>query len=91
MNVGEKIGLLPKAEYECEDCECGLRVTRTSIFTRQRNSMELPITRRQLLDYSNGCGLVQDIFPELDADQREFLMSGATPEEWAGIFGGEDD
>ena len=27
--------------------------------------------------------LIQDLFPELSTDEREFLQTGATPEEWA--------
>jgi hypothetical protein len=30
--------------------------------------------------------LVQEAFPFLSPDQREFLISGLTPEEWAEIF-----
>lgn len=26
--------------------------------------------------------LIQDVFPELNADEREFLISGWTPSEW---------
>jgi hypothetical protein len=32
---------------------------------------------------------VQDAFPQLDADHREFLMTGITPEEWAELMGPE--
>jgi len=34
---------------------------------------------------------MQQIFPQLSADQREFLMTGCTPEEWAALFPPEDD
>jgi hypothetical protein len=30
--------------------------------------------------------LIQDAFPMLTVDQREFLMTGATPEEWNACF-----
>jgi hypothetical protein len=33
---------------------------------------------------------VQDAFPQLDADQREFLISGITPEEWDATFGDDE-
>ncbi len=32
---------------------------------------------------------IQDAFPELSADDREFLLTGITPEEWDRAFGGE--
>ena len=31
--------------------------------------------------------LIQEAFPNLDADQREFLLTGYTQEEWDEIFG----
>jgi hypothetical protein len=36
--------------------------------------------------YINGEGKVQDLFPELSKDQREFLISGTSPEGWNKIF-----
>jgi hypothetical protein len=34
---------------------------------------------------------VQDAFPELDAGQREILVTGIGPEEWAEVFGDGDE
>lgn len=34
---------------------------------------------------------VQDAFPYLNADEREFLMTGITPDEWKKIFGESED
>lgn len=33
--------------------------------------------------------LIQNAFPNLDADDREFIVSGNTPEEWEATFGKE--
>lgn len=35
--------------------------------------------------------LIQDCFPDLDANEREFIMSGITIEEWTEIYGPDDD
>jgi len=35
--------------------------------------------------------LVQNEFPNMSADDREFLMTGITPAEWKEIFSREDD
>jgi len=35
--------------------------------------------------------LIQDAFPKLDADQREFLITGLLPEEWEEKFPAEDE
>ena len=31
--------------------------------------------------------LIQDIFPDLTTDQREFMITGFTPTEYAAMFG----
>lgn len=38
-----------------------------------------------------GQRFVQDIFPHLSADDREFLMTGVTPEEWDEAFPPEEE
>lgn len=52
--------------------------------------MELPIDQERLNKYLRGEGKVQDIFPELTPDQREFLITGLLPEQWAEIFASGD-
>ena len=34
--------------------------------------------------------LIQNVFPDLDLDQREFLISGFTPAEWSELYAMED-
>lgn len=43
----------------------------------------------KLADWAAGKN-VQNVFPDLSADDREFLMTGITPEEWDNAFGEED-
>jgi hypothetical protein len=38
-----------------------------------------------------GGELVQNVFPDLDADARELLISGTHPACWAEMFGDEAD
>ena len=68
-----------------------LRITKKSIFTGKDNTMELPISLERLARWQHGEGLIQNVFPDLDTTQREFLMTGATQEEWDDMFGGEDE
>jgi hypothetical protein len=69
-----------------------IQVTRQSIITRKMNTMELPISQEHLDIYDTvGDILVQDAFPNLDKGQREFLISGITPDEWNETFGEEDN
>ncbi len=53
--------------------------------TRTRH---LDITREQELRIQAG-EHVQDVAPHLSADDREFLMTGITADEWEQMFGEE--
>jgi hypothetical protein len=48
--------------------------------------MELPIRSGQLHRWMDGA-LIQDAMPNLNAEQREFLITGITPSEWNEAFG----
>lgn len=61
-------------------------ITKTDIFG-ETASMEIPITADQLREIeTRGTRLIQDVAPYLSADQREFLMTGLTPEKWDAMF-----
>lgn len=49
------------------------------------NTMDLNVTLEQIKAWKGGT-LAQDAFPQLDADEREFLMTGITPTEWNEMF-----
>ena len=59
-----------------------LELTKTSILTGKINTMTLPITQDQLDLYNNTKVKIQDVFPNLDSGQREFIKTGITQEEW---------
>ena len=52
--------------------------------------MDLPITEEQLRWWKQGA-LVQDVFPHLSSDQREFLLSGLLPGQFEEILGPEPE
>jgi len=56
-------------------------ITRTSLLTGKRNTLDIDITEEQLRTWNLGA-LIQKVCPHLSADDREFLISGITPEEW---------
>ena len=69
-----------------------IQVTRQSVITKKINTMELPITQEHLDIYETvGDILIQDAFPNLDAEQREFILTGVTPQEWNDTFGGDEE
>ena len=63
-----------------------MEITRKSSATGKTHTLDLPITDAQIAKYHNGAS-VQDAFPHLTADQREFIISGATAEEWDNLKG----
>jgi hypothetical protein len=68
-------------------------VTRLSSLTGLKHTMDIPLTKEEYqtryLEWRKGT-LIQDAFPMLSCDQREFIKSGITPEEWHKFFG-EDE
>ena len=69
-----------------------LEVTKKSIISGKTNTMELDITQEDLDRYEQVSGLlVQAVFPQLSSSEREFLISGITPQEWNDTFGGEEE
>ena len=63
-----------------------MKITRTSMFSGIERTLDLPITEEQLSAWTSGT-LIQEAMPELSPDDREFVMTGVTPEEWAKEFG----
>jgi hypothetical protein len=68
-----------------------LRVTRRSPRTGQHNTLDLPVTLEQIEAWRSRRKLVQEAMPHLTPDQREFLMTGYTAEDWAILFPPEKD
>ena len=58
-----------------------MQITRTSMITNITRTVELDITQKQLDDYKNGV-LLQDAFPNLSPNEREFIKSGIVDNEW---------
>lgn len=73
-----------------------MKVTKKSDYSGKEHTMDLPTVTQERLDRCWRFNLhgeakhIQDEFPELTADEREFLMTGITPEEWTEMFGEEE-
>jgi hypothetical protein len=65
-------------------------VERKCPFTGTLNTMQLPMT---VAEYNSAFAkweagaLIQNAFPTLNADQREFVKTGITPAVWDSMFG----
>ena len=58
--------------------------------TGELKEMDLPITEEQMLKYNNG-EMAQRAFPNLTADEREFIITGTTADVWEAIFSDIED
>lgn len=64
-----------------------MKVTKKSAISGKISTREIDITEEQLEKYYSGDQNIQHVFPYLSADDREFIMTGITPEEWNSVFG----
>ena len=56
-------------------------ISRVSLLTGVTHTRDIPVTREQLIDWDRGA-LIQDAMPNLTPDEREFIETGITNEEW---------
>ena len=63
-----------------------MQIVRTSTLSGNTSAMEIAVSQDQLDAWSNGA-LIQNAMPNLNADEREFIMTGITPSEWTAMFG----
>ena len=62
-----------------------MKITRASELTGVTRTRELPVTEEQLKVWQDGM-LIQAAMPNLDDNQREFIKTGITEEEWANLW-----
>ena len=62
-----------------------MRVSRRSPLTGRENVRHLPITQDMLDRWEQG-ELIQDAFPHLSIEDREFIKTGLTAEDWKELF-----
>lgn len=69
-----------------------MKVSMISMLTGETNVRELDVTQEDLIAFWEGAkGLVQEAFPQLSDDDREFIMTGISPNEWATYIIENDD
>ena len=67
-----------------------MEITRRSQLSGITRTMSLPVSQAQLDTWKAGA-LAQNVFTNLTPDEREFVMTGITAQEWEEAFGGEED
>jgi hypothetical protein len=63
-----------------------MQVTKQSRISGNVSSMDLDITSEQFFRIESGIELIQNIVPHLSSEEREFLITGITPQEWNELF-----
>jgi hypothetical protein len=66
-------------------------ITKRSSISGEENTLDLDINAEQLMRIQQGKELIQNIVPHLSKDQREFLITGITADEWDNLFGNPED
>ena len=62
-----------------------MKITRTSSLSGKVNTREIDVTDAQIMLWQSGVH-IQDAMPNVPAEEREFIMTGITPEEWDEAF-----
>ena len=65
-------------------------ITKTNMLNGKTYTMDIDVTKEQLEEIDQNPRTrrpIQQIVPTLSSEDREFLISGITPEEWHKIFG----
>ena len=77
---------MPLIKHHTVLVDDGLQVSARSIISGKWSSMVLPITGRRFAEWRDGGVLIQDAFPDLTVEQREFLLTGMSLEEQEEFF-----
>lgn len=67
-----------------------MKIKKKSILDGKEYVMELNVTMDEIVAYNSGVH-VQHAFPNLKAEEREFIISGIKPNVWEETFKAIDD
>lgn len=67
-----------------------MKITRQSTLTNVTHTLDIDVTQEQIDKWQSG-SYIQDAMPHLSGDDREFLISGITPDEWNKAFPEEEE
>ena len=66
-------------------------ISRKSQLTGKTRIWDIDVTDAQMGLWMSGGRLIQDAMPHLTDDEREFIMTGITPDEWDEAFGEDEE
>jgi hypothetical protein len=63
-----------------------MRITRKSVISGIERTLDIPVNPEDYVAWLQGYGAIQELMPYLNANDREFILSGITSEEWHSLF-----
>ena len=67
-----------------------MKTTRVSSYSGTERTKDLNVTQEQLDRWKNG-EHIQKVMPDISPEDREFIMTGMTGDEWNELFPPDDD
>ena len=67
-----------------------MEITRTSGLTGKTHTRFIPGLTEDAIKAWQAGAFIQDAMPNISPDDREFIKTGITPEEWTAIIGDEE-
>lgn len=67
-----------------------MQITRTSILSGVKRTLDIDVTEEQLSRWKAG-ELIQNVMPNLSENDREFIKTGITAEEWEAMSDESED
>lgn len=67
-----------------------MKITRTSVISGITRTFDIPVDPEDMAAYKNGTN-IQYAMPYLSDNDREFILSGITPDEWDAAFAHTED
>lgn len=68
-----------------------MKITRTSTLSGIERTLDIPVDPEHLILWQSGSMPIQDAMPYLSDDDREFIISGITSQEWDCAFEPEEE
>lgn len=66
-------------------------IKRKSVISGIERTLNIPVNPDDFIAWQAGLGSIQDLMPYLNDNDREFILSGITSEEWDEMFADEID
>lgn len=66
-------------------------IKRKSVISGIERTRSIPVNPDEYMAWQAGLGSIQDLMPYLSDNDREFILSGITPDEWNEMFADTDE